>query len=93
MIRLTPREARAIDALMPGQWVEREALDLRAGSSNAPDIVFNLRSKLGEDGIETQLVHGFNRDGDPVRYGRYRLTPAGRERLRGMASNDDQGGK
>ena len=91
--RFTPRQARAIDALMPGQWVKREAMDLSIGSSNAPDVILNLRRKLGDDAIETQMVDGTDRDGQPIKYGRYRLTPAGRKQLHELAANDEKAGE
>ena len=79
--RLSPRQARAIDALLPGHWISREQMDRLTGASNAPDVVAKLRNKLGHDGaIEMEMVDGTDRDGRPCRTGRYRLTEPGRVR-------------
>lgn len=77
----TPRQERALDLLKPGQWVTREQLDRGAGASNSPDLIQQLRRKLGYDAIETQHFDAVDRDGKPCRPGRYRLTEKGRERL------------
>lgn len=79
--RLSPRQARVLDALRPGHWVDREPLDRIAGSSNSPDVVWKLRHKFGQDAIDMELVDGTDRDGKPCRTGRYRLTEQGRTRL------------
>ena len=78
--RLSPRQARVLDALLPGRWVDREPLDRIAGSSNGPDVVWKLRHKIGVDAIEMELIDGTDRDGKPCRTGRYRLTEPGRAR-------------
>lgn len=78
--RLSPRQARAIDALLPGHWISREQMDRLTGASNAPDVVAKLRGKLGHDAIDTELIDGTDRDGRPCRTGRYRLTEPGRVR-------------
>ncbi len=88
-LRLSPRQSRVVDALRPGHWVKREAIDRTAGSSNGPDIIYRLRQKLGDDAIEMQLIDGIDRDGLLCRTGRYRLTAVGLERLRCQAANDD----
>lgn len=85
-LKLTPRQARVIHALLPGNWISRESLDRIAGASNSPDTVKKLRRKLGHDAIETQLHNTFDRDGRPTRPGRYRLTDIGRERLQGVGA-------
>lgn len=90
-LRLSPRQSRVVDALRPGQWVKREAMDRIAGSSNSPDVIYRLRHKLGDDAIEMELVDGIDQDGLPCRTGRYRLTAVGRERLLAQAANDDNG--
>lgn len=79
-LRLSPRQARVIHALLPGAWITREALDRIAGASNAPDVIMKLRGKLGHDAIDTELIDGTDRDGRPCRTGRYRLTEPGRVR-------------
>lgn len=78
--RLSPRQARAIDALLPGHWISREQMDRLTGASNAPDVVAKLRGKLGHDAIDTELIDGTDRDGRPCRTGRYRMTDPGRVR-------------
>jgi len=79
---LTPRQLRLIDALLKAEgWISRESVDCIAGASNGPQIVFELRQKVtGRDGIEMRKVTASDRDGRPCKPGRYRLSPAGRER-------------
>lgn len=89
--RFTPRQVRVLEALLPGRWVDREPLDRIAGSSNSPDVISKLRRKFGQDSIDMELIDGTDRDGKPCRTGRYRLTPAGRERLEQITANTDQG--
>jgi len=79
--KLSPRQARVVSALSAGGWLMREAIDRVAGSSNGPDVVRQLRCKLGSDAIETQLVGSVDRDGKPCLVGRYALTANGRARL------------
>ena len=79
-LKLSPRQARVIRALMPGAWITREALDRIAGASNAPDVIMKLRGKLGHDAIDTERIDGTDRDGRPCRTGRYRMTEPGRVR-------------
>ena len=74
-------QARVLDALRPGHWVDREPLDRIAGSSNSPDVVWKLRHKFGQDAIDMELIDGTDQDGLPCRTGRYRLTEQGRDRL------------
>lgn len=80
-IHLTPRQSRALALLMPGHWVARETFDREVGASNGPDLIQQLRRKLGNGAIETQHFDVIDRDGKPCRPGRYRLTSEGRERL------------
>ncbi len=80
-IHLTPRQSRALALLMPGHWVARETFDREVGASNGPDLIQQLRRKLGHGAIETQHFDVIDRDGKPCRPGRYRLTDEGRERL------------
>lgn len=89
--RLSPRQARVLDALRPGHWVDREPLDRIAGSSNGPDVISKLRRKFGQDSIDMELIDGTDRDGKPCRTGRYRLTQQGRERLAQINVTTDQG--
>lgn len=80
-LSFTPRQTRALALLAPGHWVTREQLDRGAGASNSPDLIQQLRRKLGDDAIETQHFDALDRDGKPCRPGQYRLTHKGRERL------------
>lgn len=83
-LRFSPRQARvlgALEALRPGQWLARENLDRIAGSSNGPDVIYQLRGKLGDDAIQMQRVDGIDRDGLPCKTGRYRLDAIGHKRL------------
>lgn len=83
---MTPRQARAIDALSSTTgWLWREQIDRIAGASNGPEIIRQLRCKLtGYDGIEMEQVEITDRDGRPAKPGRYRLTDMGRQRLAEM---------
>lgn len=79
--RFTPRQRRLAAALATGRWVSREDVDSIAGTSNGPEIVRQLRRRVtGDDGLEMMLFDGFDRDGQPVKYGRYRFTPDGKGR-------------
>lgn len=78
--KFTPRQQRALDALALG-WIAREAFDRATGCSNGPDLVRQLRQKLGDDAIETRHVDAIDRDGHPCKPGQYRLTETGRQRL------------
>ena len=88
-LSLSPRQARVLHALelranqlMP--WLRREEVDRVARASNGPDVVMKLRSKLGGDAIDTQIVDVTDSDGRPSRPGRYRLTGIGLARLAQM---------
>ena len=76
--RLSPRQERVIQALMPGAWITRESLDRIAGASNSPDVIWKLRRRIGEDAFDMELIDGTDRDGRPCRTGRYRITEPGR---------------
>lgn len=90
-LTFTTRQARALALLRPGHWVTRETFDREAGASNGPDLVQQLRRKLGQDAIETQHFDALDRDGKPCRPGRYRLTDKGRERLAQISATTNQG--
>lgn len=81
LLTFTSRQARALHLLGPGHWVTREQLDRGAGTSNSPDLVQQIRRKLGYDAIETGYFDALDQDGKPCRPGRYRLTEKGRARL------------
>ena len=74
--RLSPREARALTALVHAQdWIAREAIDRIACSSNGPAVVQALRRKLGSpDAIEMQRMAVTDADGNAAQAGRYRLS-------------------
>lgn len=79
---LTPRQTRVLQALKgTGGWIYREAIDRIADASNGPDVISRLRQKLGADAIEMERVQAVDRDGYPIKPGRYRLTDLGRQRL------------
>lgn len=69
---LTNREHRALMALL-AEPLTREQLDRTAGCSNGPDLMMNLRRKLGLK-IECQMQDVEDRDGRVVKRGRYVLT-------------------
>ena len=81
----SPRLRRTIDALVtryPFGGVSREELDRISGSSNGPDIVYQLRQKyIGDDGVISQKIAGFDRDGQPCKVGYYSLSEAGYQRI------------
>jgi hypothetical protein len=72
---ITPREKRAIHALINGS-VMREKLDFIAGCSNSPELVAGLRRKGLE--IPCARVKRFDKDGNSCWPGRYSLTPKDR---------------
>ena len=79
--RLAPRHERVIRALLTGDWIIREELDRVAGSSNGPDVIYQLRCRFGYDAIESERIDSIDRDGKPCQIGRYRLTQQGQEQL------------
>ena len=76
--RWTPRQSRAIDALVAGA-VMRETLDRVVGCSNSPEVVRQLR-EMGIS-IDCEMVEHRDRDGKVCRPGRYSLTNKGRKAL------------
>lgn len=88
--RFTPRQARALTVLLTGQWITRETMDRTTGASNAPDVIQQLRRKLGYDAIEMERLDATDRDGRPCRPGRYRLTEQGGARLAQINATTDQ---
>jgi hypothetical protein len=79
---MTPRQSRVAHALLnaPG-WIAREAIDRIAAASNGPEVIRQLRHRLGYDAIEMERINTVDRDGLPTQPGRYRLTPKGRAKL------------
>lgn len=85
--QMTPRQARVAGALLRAEgWISREAIDRIAGTSNGPEVVRQLRQRLGREAIEMQRVDAIDRDGQPCKPGRYRLTPEGRAKLAEMGA-------
>ena len=79
----SPRLRRVLRALLACDtgWITREQLDGIAGASNSPDLVYQLRQKLGQDAIEMRQVEATDRDGFTCKPGRYRLSDQGRARV------------
>lgn len=93
-IQLSARQHRAFNALWrsPG-WVTREEMDRISGASNSPAVIATLRYQkgLGPDGIDTEHFNVLDRDGNPCRPGRYRLTELGRVRALKLGLADATG--
>ena len=73
---LSPRERRAIMALMNGA-VMRENLDFIAGCSNSPELVAGLRRKGLK--VPCERVERFDKVGNSCWPGRYSFTPEDRQ--------------
>lgn len=73
-----PRHCRAL-ALLLQRPAKREEIDSRAGCSNGPELVAELRRR-GLD-VPCERVPALDRDGRPCRPGVYHLTAADRRRL------------
>lgn len=81
-----PRHCRAL-ALLLQRPAKREELDARAGCSNAPELVAELRRRGLT--VPCERVQALDRDGQPCRPGVYRLTSADRAKLnRWLAQRD-----
>ena len=78
--QLTPRQHRALVALMERGAVPCKELGLLAGQNNFAELCAGLRRKLGYDAILTGTFDAIDRDGQPCRPGYYALSPLGRER-------------
>ena len=79
--KLTPRQHRALVALMERGAVPCKELGLLAGQNNFAELCASLRRKLGYDAIDTGTIEGaVDRDGQPCKPGYYALSPLGRER-------------
>ncbi len=84
-IRITnPRQLRVLQALL-SRPMSREELDRRAGASNGPALVSDLRD-LGLE-LPCERTPVFDRDGREVRRGIYRTTPADRRAIYKALSN------
>lgn len=73
-----PRHQRAL-ALLLQRPARREELDARAGCSNFPDLVAELRRRGLE--VPCERIEALDRDGNPCRPGVYSLTAADRRKL------------
>jgi hypothetical protein len=74
-----PRHLRALAALLASPQ-PREVLDSRAGCSNSPELVAELRRR-GLD-LPCQRTPCIDRDGFPVKRGIYFLTPSDKRKIR-----------
>ena len=73
-----PRHCRAL-ALLLQRPAKREEIDSRAGCSNAPELVAELRRR-GLD-VPCERVPALDRDGRPCRPGVYQLTASDRRKV------------
>ncbi len=87
--QLGPRERRLISAIAT-DWCSRENCDRAVGTTNAPHYVQRLRMLCGEDAIQLRMVDGVDRDNRKCRWGEYRLTERGRERLQALGLMDGE---
>lgn len=80
-IKLTPRQHRALVALLNRAAVPCKELGILAGQNNFAELCASLRRKLGYDSIVTGIIeNAVDRDGQPCKPGYYALSPQGRER-------------
>ena len=80
-IKMTPRQHRALVALVERGAVPCKELGILAGQNNFAELCAGLRRKLGYDAIDTGTIEGaVDRDGQPCKPGYYALSPQGRER-------------
>ena len=80
-VKLTPRQHRALLALMERGAVPCKELGILAGQNNFAELCASLRRKLGYDAINTGTIEGaVDRDGQPCKPGYYALSPQGRAR-------------
>lgn len=79
--KLTPRQHRALAALLNRAAVPCKELGILAGQNNFAELCAGLRRKLGHDAINTGTIEGaVDRDGQPCKPGYYALSSQGRER-------------
>ena len=79
-IKLTPRQHRALVALVERGAVPCKELGALAGQNNFAELCASLRRKLGADAIATGSFDSLDRDGKPCKPGFYELTTQGRKR-------------
>ena len=87
-IKLTPRQHRALVALLNRATVPCKELGLLAGQNNFAELAAGLRRKFGYDAILTGTFDAIDRDGQPCRPGYYTLSPLGRERALKLLGGD-----
>ena len=80
-VKLTPRQHRALLALMERGAVPCKELGAIGGQNNYAELVASLRRKLGVDAIATGSFDSLDRDGKPCKPGFYELTPQGRAQV------------
>lgn len=67
----TPRQMRAINALLEKESIEIKELGILAGALNPGQVIFELRAQGFQEIILTQFFERFDRDGKLCRVGRY----------------------
>lgn len=89
-IKLTPRQHRALVALVDRGAVPCKELGILAGQNNFAELCAGLRRKLGYDAINTGTIEGaVDRDGQPCKPGYYTLSPQGRARAVALLGGGD----
>lgn len=82
LIKLPASNGRVLRALIStSEWIRREEIDRIAEASNGPEVISQIRKRLGKDAVETIRFHKINSDGLVVHPGAYRLTALGRQRV------------
>jgi hypothetical protein len=85
-----PRHCRAL-ALLLQRPAKREEIDSRAGCSNGPELVAELRRR----GlcVPCERVPALDRDGRPCRPGVYHLTDSDRRKVAAWTRSRKEGGR
>lgn len=87
--KLTPRQHRALVALLNRAAVPCKELGILAGQNNFAELAAGLRRKFGYDAILTGTFDAIDRDGQPCKPGYYALSPQGRERAVALMGGGD----
>lgn len=74
----TPRQRRALVALLERPRIACKELGRIAGQNNFAELVAGLRRKLGQDAILTGSTDAIDMDGQPCKPGYYELAPKAR---------------
>lgn len=82
ILTLSPKQKRAVNALAESPK-SREQMDAITGSSNSPDIIFQLKKKGYV--IPCELMPVRNSFGEPTQAGRYCLVSVPRIKIGGKA--------